>query len=159
MKNRIEISRRAMLGGMAALTAPAAAMAAAPAPEETITDRIERLSMELADALSEYQDGAFHAQVFPSKRTQWPVNLIKSPRNRMDLLNFRLAALKQVLRDAYGIEPRDHSLIQDNQVVVVLTVLAEDAATVKWFIDDGAPLLPADAGNWPRSYSRASMGS
>lgn len=133
------ITRRTMLGGMAAIAAPVSALAAAP--DESITDRVERLSTELSEALNEYQDGNWHALVFPSAQTELPVTISRSPRTRMESVYWCLSALKSAIRNAYGFEARDHSKLREDCAVICMTLLPEDMGVVMGSTTDGRMVI------------------
>ncbi|MDO9417974.1 hypothetical protein [Pararhizobium sp.] len=71
-RDNASVSRRSLLTGGLASTAIAMA-APAEASANAIVDKVNRLGLELADALNTYADGRFCAEIQPSRTTNWPV--------------------------------------------------------------------------------------
>lgn len=163
MTNRLDLTRRSMLGGMAAIATPSIAIAS-PCSENPV-DRVERLSWELADALNAYQGGNFHAVVFPAQATEFAVTFVtNSP--RIPSPEARLAsAVKEVKSAAMAAMPNISSwTVEIDPTMRCSLVIAgfvsknsNDRAQVH--IDDGSPLLAEDAGGWAGSYSSRGMRS
>ena len=77
MAEHANITRRSILKATSLIGATLALPATAKATE-TPLDRVTRLSEELADALNDYANAKFHAVVYPSNDTEWPVAFVSN---------------------------------------------------------------------------------
>ncbi|MGV3553099.1 hypothetical protein [Rhizobium sp.] len=146
----IDITRRAMLGGLAASAVPGAAVAVPAVEPECPYERVRRLSSELSDAMNDYQNGKWQAIIMPSKYTEYSIcfGVIHRHQHPETRLRMAIANAKEALRDLTGKEPFDASIIGDRHNVVAVGVLPDYQTELRWFYDSDEPLLP---GHWRRS--------
>ena len=101
------ITRRSALTGIASAVATggageAFASSGPPTPPEHPATRCARLAAELADALNDYADGRFHAQVYPSLHHDYPVAFTSTAaRHLAETEAFALARLGGAYRRAF----------------------------------------------------------
>jgi hypothetical protein len=142
----IDITRRALLGGLASSAVPGLASAHLPNQEHP-HERVDRLSNELAEAMDDYMGGKFHALVYPS--SQGTICYRKTERLRLDPtveLRSAIGSVKMAMLHLTGKMPEDFSQIDDRRSVVALAVLPDHKTELRWFFDSAAPLLADDAG-------------
>jgi len=153
----IDITRRSLLGGLAASAVPAPAIGAGtivPAGNVNLHEdpctKVERLAHELSDALDDYHGGKFHALAYPSS-AGGEVYFRKTELPRVDPkdeLRVAIGRVKMAMLHLTGKMPGDFSKIDDRHSVVALAVLPEYMTMLKWFYDDGGSLLADDVNHY-----------
>jgi hypothetical protein len=142
----IDITRRALLGGLASAGAVSAPAVVSAAVAECPYEKVHRLTAELSEALRYYRDGRWMAQVLPAEMSGaavmlQPIQWMYDPAFR---LSTATAEAKQAMFMLTGQRPYDATVIDGRRHVVAFGVLPEFKTKLRWFFDDDQPLFGSD---------------